>query len=88
MDNVEFELTDPPDGLTVGGVNSTPDGAQILLVADAAKLKPGLKGNLILNAFTQRAVPSAATKPVKPNAARQRVPLGTLPAVPYEVVSH
>ena len=76
-----FELRDPPEGVTLAdtGTNS-PDG--ILIECDAAKAKPGTKGNLIIGIFATRPAPAA-----NPAAGPQRVPLGVLPAVPYEIVA-
>ena len=54
------------------------DGVAIVLAIDARR-KPGLKGNLIVDAFMERAAPNA------PQSARRRVPLGTLPAIPFEI---
>jgi len=50
----------------------------------AAKGKPGLQGNLFVDISGERTPPAASGRPA---GARQRVPLGTLPAVPFEVVS-
>lgn len=47
------------------------------------KVKPGLRGNLIVNLSAQRQ-PLPASKRPQPNA--QRVQLGTLPAIPFEIV--
>ena len=59
------------------------DGIEIVLQADAAKLKPGLKGNLIVDAFARDAdLPKNAK--LRPN--RPRVVAGMLPAIPFEVV--
>ena len=55
----------------------------MVLACDAAKMKPGLQGNLMLNASGERTNPNA-----KNAAARvQRVPLGAVPAIPFEVVA-
>lgn len=75
---VHFELTDPPEGVTiekssVGGG----DTVTIVLACDAAKAKPGLQGNLILTGYAER--PNAKGK----NA--QRTPLGCVPAIPFEI---
>jgi hypothetical protein len=51
----------------------------ITFKADPAKAKPGLKGNLILDAFIDRPAPNT-------KQGTRRQPLGTLPAVPFEVV--
>ena len=80
---VQFELTDPPEGITIQKISSAGDVVDIILACDAAKTKAGLRGNLLLTASGERANPNAQNA-----AARvQRVPLGTAPAVPFEVVA-
>ncbi|MBM4017047.1 MAG: hypothetical protein FJ288_01760 [Planctomycetes bacterium] len=81
---LEFELSEPPDGIAIQ--KAAPDGAltQIVLESDAAKVKPGLKGNLIVNAFALR---SQAPPPGKTQANQRRMLVGTLPAMPFEIVA-
>jgi hypothetical protein len=79
LSKVQYELSEPPEG-----VELRQDGADIVLQCDAAKAKPGLKGNLIVNISAERAAPAANAKQ---QANRQRVSLGTLPAVPFEIVA-
>jgi hypothetical protein len=76
---VQFELDGAPDGITI--VESSPK--EIVLQADAAKIKPGLKGNLIAKAFGERAMNAETTKLP---ANRRRLPLGALPAIPFEII--
>jgi hypothetical protein len=83
-DRFQLELSDPPEGISIRNVTSSRDGAEIELVADAAKTKPGLNGNLIVNAFASR--PPEAGKAKGPANAR-RAPAGTLPAIPFEIIS-
>ena len=58
-------------------------GIDLVLKCDAAKAAPGLKGNLIVNAFGGGAGARAAGKP---QGNQRRAPLGTLPAIPFEIV--
>ncbi len=51
LDRFRFELDEPPEGIAVQKVTPAGDGIEIVLQADAAKVKPGLKGNLIVDAF-------------------------------------
>jgi hypothetical protein len=81
FNKLEFELSDPPEGLTIRDVLVGPGGAEFVLQADPAKLKPGLRGNLIVTMSGERVPPAGATAP----AARRRVVLGMLPALPFEV---
>jgi hypothetical protein len=74
---MEFALNGPPEGIALERVTPLPGGVEILLRAEAGKVKPGLKGNLILDAFF---VPAAGA-PGRP----RRQALGVLPAVPFEV---
>ena len=55
----------------------------ILLSADAKKVPPGLQGNLIVEAFLERTVD---TPDGKRRGDKRRVPLGTLPAIRFEIV--
>jgi hypothetical protein len=83
-DTIRLELNQPPEGITIQEVETVRDGVAIVLRADAAKVKAGLKGNLIVDAFMERAANPGTT----PQAARRRVPLGTLPAIPFEIVEN
>jgi hypothetical protein len=81
----KLELNEPPEGITLAKVSPADEGAEIELKSDASKAKAGLKGNLIVNILPgQGAV--AAQKAKKQNAQR-RVVVGTLPAIPFEVVA-
>jgi len=82
-DKIQMDLSEPPEGITVRDVSSDAKGTDIVLQSDAAKTKPGLRGNLIVDVFGERTPPAIEGKP-KPN--RQRIPLGTLPAIPFEIV--
>jgi len=80
---VHVELDDPPEGLTIRSQSPGSEGTEIVLQSDGAKVKPGLKGNLIVNAFAVR-TPSASKD--KPPPASRPTPLGMLPAIPFEIV--
>jgi hypothetical protein len=73
---IDLVLNDPPEGITLKKAVVNSDGAILLLHADAAKVTPGARGNLILEAYPE----------TKPGGAGQRVPLGTLPAIPFAVL--
>jgi hypothetical protein len=79
VSKVEFELSEPPDGISIKEASPT----EIVLQADAAKVKPGFKGNIIVKASAE---PPAAAGTQPPPANRRRIPLGALPAIPYEIV--
>jgi hypothetical protein len=78
---VRLALNEPPEGISIQSVTPDWDGVSVVLRVQADKAKPGLKGNLILDAFRE-----VAPKPDAANQARRRQPLGTLPAIPFEVV--
>jgi len=80
MSKIEFELSEPPDGICIQKSSPT----EIVLQADPAKVKPGFKGNLIVKASAER---SSSSGTQSPPANRRRIPLGALPAIPYEIVS-
>jgi nitrogen fixation NifU-like protein len=71
FEKVEFELNEPPAGFSIVKASVTPDGADVIVQCDGTKVKPGLKGNLIVNIFGVRTT---------------RLPQGTLPAIPFEVI--
>lgn len=78
---VTLALNEPPEGISIQSVTPERDGVSVVLRVEADKAKPGLKGNLILDAF-RNVAPNGATG----NRPRQRQPLGTLPAIPFEIV--
>ena len=80
LTKVQYELSEPPEGIELRGASPGQDGTEIVLQCDAAKAKPGLKGNLIVNISAERGGATSAGN-------RQRVSLGTLPAVPFEIVA-
>ena len=83
FEKLQFELNDPPEGITLSDLSVTQAGAQFVLRADRSKLKPGLRGNLIVAVSGERVPPANAPNP----AARRRVVIGILPAIPFEIVA-
>jgi hypothetical protein len=83
-ERAQFELSNPPDGIAIQSVSPTRDGVEIVLQTDTAKVKPGLKGNLIINGYAPRPVEAGPAKPKGNN--NQRMSLGALPAIPFEIV--
>jgi hypothetical protein len=80
---IRVALNDPPEGITIQSATPGPEGVAIVLRADAAKVKPGLKGNLIVDGLFERA--DTPGQPARPRSQRT-TPMGTLPAIPFEVV--
>jgi hypothetical protein len=96
IEKVRFELSEPPEGITVQDATSGQKGTgsptqnsamgvptDLVLQSDAVKAKPGLRGNLIVEVSGER---TPAPGKAKAKANRQRVSLGVLPAIPFEVV--
>jgi hypothetical protein len=84
--NIQLELSEPPDGLSLRDVVVGGAGAEFVLDADASKVKPGTRGNLIVTFSGERVPPQRGNQPeTAAPAARRRVPMGTLPAIPFEI---
>ena len=75
---VAFELLDPPEGITIKEFK----GMELVLQADAEKVKPGQKGNLII---TAKGEPALSGDKEKPAVNKFKIALGAFPAVPYEI---
>jgi hypothetical protein len=84
FEKVELELSEPPDGISVKDLSLGFDGADFVIQTDGSKVKAGLRGNLIVNVSGERVPPANAQRPAA--AARQRVTIGTLPAIPFEII--
>jgi hypothetical protein len=76
--NLHYELSDPPEGIALGDASAAAGGAEIVVRCDGAKAKSGTRGNLIIAVSAERQ---------GNNGNVQRVALGVLPAVPFEIVS-
>jgi len=81
-DKVRFQLSQPPDGLTLREVTAGNDGATLVLHADDSALEAGYADNLIVEASVdvERKTQDGKTR-------KWRVPLGVLPAVPFKIVA-
>ena len=79
--DVKFSLNDPPPGVTMLGMSADGNAVAVVLRAAGDKVKPGVKGNLIIDAYVERPAPNQGAN------ARRRQPMGTLPAIPFEVVA-
>ncbi len=73
---IQLILSDPPEGISLKKVRVFDGGAILTIHADGEKVKPGLRGNLILEAYPASAKPGPGG----------RGALGTLPAIPFEVL--
>jgi hypothetical protein len=87
FEKVELELSEPPDGVSLKDLSLGFDGASFVIQTDSSKVKTGLRGNLIVNVSGVRPPPANAPNAQRlAAAARQRVTIGTLPAIPFEIV--
>jgi hypothetical protein len=83
LEKITFELIDPPEGISIAESSLKGQDAGFIVQSDASKAKPGVFGNLIVNVLGER-TPPANDKPAPPR--RPRLPMGTLPALPYEII--
>lgn len=83
LKDIHLELCDPPDGVTLRDVTVTPGHLTLVLESGAAATPSGVQDNLIVRAFTERARPGPGGKPA---GQKQRIFLGVLPAIPFEIV--
>ena len=82
LGKVLIELSNPPDGVSVADTSTQAiANVGITLKYDTGKMKSGAKGNLIFNVFVERDPPAGSG----PKAAKRRVPLGSMPAIPFEI---
>jgi hypothetical protein len=79
---LQLELSKPPEGITIQQMSANVDGLAITIAAEAGKVEDGLQGNLIVDAFLERTFPArGASGP----GVKRKIPLGTLPAIPFEI---
>ena len=82
MREIVLELSEPPPGITLGGVTHTSDGLTIELTAEP-DVAVGLTGNLIITASLDIDAPDKKSGQA---SEKRRIALGALPAIPFEVV--
>jgi hypothetical protein len=78
---IQVELSDPPEGITVDRAVWAERGFSLVLRGDAAKVKAGLRGNLMANAFFQK---TETDNDGKTHDVRNLI--GPLSAIPFEIV--
>jgi Bacterial pre-peptidase C-terminal domain len=83
-DRAQLELSEPPEGITLGNISATAEGVELTVRSDMAKTKPGLQGNLIVNVFPRLV---ASAQKAKKQTNQRRPSIGVLPAIPFEVVA-
>jgi hypothetical protein len=79
---IQLELSEPPAGLTLGDVNITPDEITFAIAADSNAAKVGLADNLIVDVSAE---PPNNPQNNQKKTPKQRVYIGTLPAIPFEI---
>jgi hypothetical protein len=90
MDRLDFELSDPPPGVTLADVSFSGESLALNLATEAAGSETGSRGNLIVNIFIEmtppkrRSAPDGTAPPPRPQQKR-RILIGSLPAIPYHI---
>jgi len=80
--NILLELNEPPKGISLGDVNVETGLLTFTLKADSNEVQTGLTDNLIIEVTTDWPVGAPDDKGVR---AKQRISLGVLPAIPFEI---
>ena len=80
----DLELNGAPEEVAIQSVSPIPNGVEIVLRCDASKSKPGLNGNLIVNVLLKKQTPA---QNAQKQGNQRRNPVGTLPAIPFEIVA-
>lgn len=81
MRDVQFELNEPPEGIVIDKTVSAPEG-MVLTIRTDAKVKPGFRGNLIVEVFHETTGPGKDGKPGQ----KRRWSSGFLPAIPFKII--
>jgi hypothetical protein len=79
---IQVELSDPPEGISVEKVSWIESGVSLILRGDASSVKPTWKGNLMANAYVQTTVTEQDGK-----TREVRNLIGPLPAIRFEIVT-
>jgi len=83
LNQMQLELNEPPDGLTLQGQKVVPEGLEFTLKADESSIQIGFADNLIVEAFRKFTPTQKNGKPANQN---RRYSMGILPAIPIEIV--
>lgn len=79
---IQVDLSDPPEGISVEQVAWIDAGVSLVLRGDANKVKPGVNGNLMANAYFQTTTTEQDGK-----TREVRSLIGPLPAIRFEIVT-
>jgi hypothetical protein len=81
---VQLQLSDPPEGIGIESVTPSREGVDVVVSSDAAKVKPGLAGNLIVTASAKG---QGSQGKAKLAAMPRNAMAATLPAIPFEITN-
>jgi len=82
-ETLTLELNDPPEGVSLDDWALGAGSVDLVLKADADGATVGTAGNLIVDVFSLRDGRKPRGGGERP---KQRIPLGVLPAIPFEIV--
>jgi len=82
--DIQLQLNQPPEGLSLGETILVPEGLAIELKADKDLVKAGFADNLIIEAFRESVVRAKDGTPTKE---KRRSSIGFLPAIPIQIVA-
>jgi hypothetical protein len=80
---IQLELDNPPAGLSIESVALSGPGSVIVFRSEADEVERGLKGNLIVNVFAEKAGEDSGKG--KEQRKKRRILLSALPAIPFEI---
>jgi len=83
LKDMQLELNEPPEGLTLHGVTVVPEGLSFQLKADKDAMQSGFGDNLIIEAFRE-STPKQQEGKTAPK--KRRTSMGIFPAIPIEIV--
>ncbi len=76
----KFQLREAPEGITLGQLRQGLGRLKLEISADKDKVSPGLKGNLLVELLQERRA--------RPGMPARPIPVGLLPAIPFEVIAN
>jgi hypothetical protein len=80
---MQLELNEPPEGVSLHDVTVVPDGLAFKLKADKDAIQSGFTDNLIVEAFREF---TPKQQEGKPAPQKRRYSMGVFPAIPIEIV--
>ncbi len=86
LHEIELELSEPPEGMTLQDVEVVPGGLAFQLKVEGEAAKVGFADNVIVEAFREVAVKKKGENGDTAPTQKRRVSLGVLPAIPFVVV--